>query len=319
MESSRKKHTKKVILTSIAVSAAGVLGYFGWQFYRKIQQKKAGAAGTSSDMDAFLPSSGGNSTDITALLPSASQAAAKRSRSQPLIPAAVQSQASTTSDSSDFPLKKGMKGEIVRLLQKALIAKYGASILPKYGADGGFGPETVKALKKIGLPATIDESTYNVLVQSAGSGAAAVGKELYTAVANNDFNAAITALKKLPSTSDYTAANATFKTNHINGVRQTIVNGLLNTFTDGGQQQQIKFEFLRIGLQFNGSKWSLSGLGGLPIITIRPAAIWINARRRVSVPARVVLGNEVSRRLDYTLFENQGQYFLVPTRFVRYM
>jgi hypothetical protein len=105
----------------------------------------------------------------------------------------------------------------------------------------------------------------------------------------------------------------------INGVRKTIVNGLLDAFPTDDQQQKIKFEFLRIGLQFNGDKWSLSGLGGLPIITIRRATIWTNARNRVHVPPLVVLGNEVSRKLDYTLFENRGQYFLVPTRCVRYV
>lgn len=316
MKSSRKKHTKKVILTSIAVSAAGVLGYFGWQFYRKLQQKKAGSAASYTDMDPLLPSSGNSAADISTILPSASLPAAKRSRSTPLIPADAPSSAS---DVSDFPLKKGMKGDQVRLLQKALIAKYGKSILPKYGADGDFGPEMATALKKIGLPATIDESTFNVLVQAVTSDASTVGKDLYKAAISKDFAGALAALKKLSSTADYTAANAVFKSRYLNGVRQTIVNGLLGTFTSGDQQQRIKFEFLRIGLQFNGSKWSLSGLGGLPIITVRPAAIWINARRRVSVPARVVLGNEVSRRLDYTLFENQGQYFLVPTRCIRYM
>jgi len=126
-------------------------------------------------------------------------------------------------------------------------------------------------------------------------------------------------LKKMNTTADYAAANSVFRTYRLDGVRQTIVNGLLRSFTSDDQQQQIKYEFLRIGLQFNGNRWSLSGLGGLPIITVRPATVWLNAERKVQVPARVVLGNEISKRLDYTLFENQGQYFLVPTYCVRYI
>ncbi len=66
----------------------------------------------------------------------------------------------------------------------------------------------------------------------------------------------------MQSVDDYTSANEVFKQNRINGVRQTIVNGLLNIFTNDTQKQQIKFEFLRIGLQFDGNKWSLSGFDG---------------------------------------------------------
>jgi len=317
MDTSHKKHTKKVILATFAVGAAGVLGYFGWQLYKKKQQQKRDSrAGTTSDLDSLLKSSANAATDTVPDLPAAQLPALQTTRFRPRISAPP---SVSSSDNSDFPLKKGSKGEKVRQLQAALIAKYGKSILPKYGVDGGFGSETAAALKKKGLPTTITESLFNVLTQSVQADGTALGKELIKATDNKDFPAALAALKKMSSTADYSAANSVYKTYYINGVHKTIVNGLLDTFSSDEEKQQIKFEFLRIGLQFNGSKWSLSGLGGFPIITIRPAAIWINARRRVSVPARVVLGNEVSRRLDYTLFENQGKYFLVPTRCVRYM
>lgn len=114
-------------------------------------------------------------------------------------------------------------------------------------------------------------------------------------------------------------ANTVFKENRINGVRQTIVNGLLSVFSTDAQKQAIKFEFLRIGLQFDGNKWSLSGLDGLPIITKEATMVWVNATKGVKVPARMVLGNEVSKRLDYTLFENKGKYFLVNTKSVQYL
>lgn len=51
----------------------------------------------------------------------------------------------TASSSSDNLLKRGDSGSAVTSLQKDLIAK-GFS-LPKYGADGGFGDETVSAVK----------------------------------------------------------------------------------------------------------------------------------------------------------------------------
>ena len=73
------------------------------------------------------------------------------------------------------------------------------------------------------------------------------------------------------------------------------------------QKQKIKFEFLRIGLQFDGNKWSLSGIDGLPIVTTVATTVWVNARESVKVPARMVLGKQVSKRLDYTIFENKGK------------
>jgi hypothetical protein len=50
-----------------------------------------------------------------------------------------------------------------------------------------------------------------------------------------------------------------------------------------------------------------------------PTSVWINATESVTVPARMVLGNEVTKRLDYTLFENGGKHFLVQTKTIKYL
>ena len=71
-----------------------------------------------------------------------------------------------------------------------------------------------------------------------------------------------------------------------------------------------------MGLQFDGNKWSLSGFDGVSIVTIEPTTIWVNAKQAINVPAKMVLGNEVTKRLDYTLFENNGKHFLVQTKSV---
>ncbi len=218
-----------------------------------------------------------------------------------------------------FPLKKGSKGNNVKLLQEALIAKYGKTILPKYGADGDFGSETVNALKKAGLPSSINESTFNVLTQGMKADNSNLGKDLYNAATAKNYTKVLSLIKQMQSTEDYSAANEVFKQNRINGVRQTIVNGLLNTFTTDAQKQAIKFEFLRIGLQFDGNKWSLSGFDGKSIVTTEHTTVWVNAAQGVKVPEKMVLGNEVTRRLDYTLFENNGKYFLVNTKSVSYL
>jgi hypothetical protein len=304
-QSAKKQRKKKIIVTTLAIGATGILGYFGWQYLKKKKQSK------KEDINSLVNKI--NEPIIT----------------QPILATTTKPKATPkkityapTIDvrSDDFPLKKGSKGETVKKLQDALITKYGKQTLPKYGADGDFGSETVSALTKLGLPTTITESVFNVIVQGIPSvSPGTVGKDLYAAATAKDFNKAISLLKKLKNVDDYTAANEQFKQNRINGVRQTIVNGLLNTFATVSQKEKIKFEFLRIGLQYDGNKWSLSGIDGLPIVTAVPTIVWVNARDSVKVPARMVLGNEVSKRLDYTLFENKGKYFLVQSKFIKYL
>ena len=36
---SKKAQKKKVLITAVSVSAAGILGYFGWQYYKKQKDK----------------------------------------------------------------------------------------------------------------------------------------------------------------------------------------------------------------------------------------------------------------------------------------
>lgn len=305
--SNKKQQKKKIIIASLAVGAAGILGYFGWQYLKKKKEAKNGG-----DLDEVLKTT---NTTTPAYQPDAVYTKPKTNSA----PKATYTITKPVADKNAFPLKKGSNGNNVQLLQEALIAKYGKSILPKYGADGDFGSETVNALKKAGLPATINESTFNVLTQGMKADSSSIGKDLYSAATAKNYNKVLSLLKQLQSTEDYATANEVFKSDRINGVRQTIVNGLLNTFTSDTQKQQIKFEFLRMGLQFDGNKWSLSGFDGKPIITAETTTVWVNAVEGVKVPAKMVLGNEVSRRLDYTLFENNGKYFLVNTKSVTYL
>ncbi len=298
-----KEQKKKIIVASLAVGAAGILGYFGWQYLKKKKEAKS-----TAELDESLkPATAIPHYEIPVAVSKPGAITKLSYTSTPSIP------------KSDFPLKKGSKGENVRILQEALIAKYGKTILPKYGADGDFGTETLNALKKAGLPSTINESTFNVLTQTEKVDRSALGKDLYKAAIAKDFNKVLSLLKTMSSTEDYSAANAVFKTYRIGGVRQTIVNGLLNIFTKTDQKEKIKLEFLRMGLQFDGNKWSLSGFDGKPIVTKESTTVWTSPTEGVSVPARMVLGSEVSKRLGYTLFENKGKYFLVNTKSVQYL
>jgi hypothetical protein len=315
---SKKKAKSKIILTSLAVGAVGVLGYLAWQFYNKRKASRRSGSG-NSDLMTILPG-----TTAAAIYPSAaSTPSASASASVPLPKPAAQSTTTkkATSSLSSFPLKKGSKNELVKSLQLALIAKYGAAILPKFGADGDFGSETVAALKKAGLPTTIDETTYYVIIQGSSGVAdkSALANKFYTAAGSGDFNTVLSLLKQIKTKEDYKQVSETFLQMRLRGVRQTLVNGLLSSFTNENQKQQIRYEFIRMGLKYNGSQWSLDGFDGRPIVTTEATNIWISATENVGVQASVVLGAEVSRKLDYTLFENNGRYFLVATKSIRYL
>jgi hypothetical protein len=307
----RKQQKKKIIVTSVAVGAAGILSYFGWKYLKNKRESKK-----TNDIDAVVKSMSKTYETTTPLVSSSPKTKIASTTTQPKT---TYTSSTASSSSDDFPLKKGSKGNSVKLLQQALLAKYGKSILPKYGADGDFGSETESALKKVGYPTTIDQSMFNVITQVVKVDFSSLGKQLYNATVSKNYATTLSLLKKMQSTTDYSTANTTYKEGTINGVRKTIVNGLLDTFSTDSQKQAVKFEFLRMGLQFDGNKWSLSGFDGRSIVTVEPTSVWVSASEGVKVPAKMVLGNEVSRRLDYTLFENNGKYFLVNTKSVQYL
>jgi hypothetical protein len=309
-----KFRKKKMILTGLAVSAAGILGYFGWQYYKKKKDVKRGDLDT--ELKKVQPVK--RTEPVVSYEPVYTPKPKKKtvSTSFPKVDIPLQTE---PVKKTDFPLTKGSKGDKVRQLQLALISKYGKAILPRFGADGDFGGETVAALRKLNLPASISQSTFNVLVQNTTADKTNLPKQLHEAATKKDLSKVLTLLHSLHSKDEYSAVSEKFKSYRINGVRQTLVNGLLNSFPDETQKQKIRLEFLRMGLQYDGNKWSLSGFDGLPIITTQPTTVWINATQGVDVPARMVLGSEVSKRQQYTLFENDGKYFLVNTKSVTYL
>lgn len=312
----KQKKKNAIVLTVLSVGAAGVLGFLCWQYIAKRKKAK------NNDLDALLAnrsSNMANNPSSFTFTPSyiETPTTADSSSYTTVNPASTTKKTVT----SGFPLKKGSKGENVRSLQKALISKYGVSILPKYGADGDFGSETTAALKKAGLPATIDESTYYTLVQGANQNidATAIAKKLLEGAGTRNFGTAISSLKKMNTPEDYRQVSNIFSQYFLGTVRKTLVNGMLDAFPSGDQHQQIQNELLRMGLKYNGNKWSLSGFDGKTIVTLEATSVWINATESVQVPASTVLGTEITKRLDYTLFENNDKHFLVASKSVRYL
>jgi hypothetical protein len=74
------------------------------------------------------------------------------------------------SSSGFFPLRSGSKNAKVEELQNALIAIYDkATVLPVYGADGGFGSEMTTALTKVvGMSnAVVSETDFNKIIEAS--------------------------------------------------------------------------------------------------------------------------------------------------------
>ncbi len=295
-----KKGTgSKWLAVSLGLAATGALSYFGFQYWKKNK-----AANNTNSNDIAVTNTG---TETSA---PAHNAPIKPKYTAPKEPA--------TKDA--FPLAKGSKGDKVKAFQQALITKYGKSILPKYGADGDFGSEMSSALKKAGLSDSITETTFNLLVKGASPDHTAVAKDLYTAAKSKDFNKAIGLLKTLRNTDDYKAVSDTFVNYRIGNVRQTLVNGMLNSFNDAKQKDAIRLAFSNMGLKYDGNKWSLGGIEDTAkklIITLQNTEVWKNPCVSVAVPANMVLGGFITTRGNYTLFENEQHYFLVNTQHIK--
>lgn len=138
-----KTHNKrKMILIGLGVLGTGVAGFLGWNYWKN--KKKANQ---EEDTTSFIDSTSANTAPAR---------------------------------NDDFPLKSGSKGNRVTQLQNALVKKYGASILPKYGVDGMFGKEVEAALVRAKMPTSINETNYTKLVGSGLTGLIKHGEEIVT-------------------------------------------------------------------------------------------------------------------------------------------
>jgi hypothetical protein len=137
-----KTHNKrKTILIGLSVLGTGVAGFLGWNYWKK---KKANQ---EEDTTSFTETASVNTAPVK---------------------------------NDSFPLKRGSKGNRVTQLQNALVKKFGASILPKYGVDGMFGKEVEAALVRAKMPTSINEIDYNKLVGSGLTGLIKHGEEIIT-------------------------------------------------------------------------------------------------------------------------------------------
>ena len=153
--------------------------------------------------------------------------------------------------------------------------------------------------------------------QAKGINASLLAKAIHAQVLKKDFKKTFDLLKGIKNTKDYSAVNKVFSSLLLASVRQTLVNGLLNTFKVETQKQALRKAFIAMGLKFDGKKWSLSGIDDKPLlITIGATSVWRDSKTSVPVPINMVLGREVAKRGNHTMFENDKQYFLVESKYV---
>lgn len=290
-----KRSVKKAVFIGLGLAVTAVGGFLGWNWWNSKKQNS-----TSDFETQDLP--------IT---------------EEPKTSSSSSTKPATRRD--EFPLKKGSRGERVKAVQEKLISKYGKDVLPKFGADGDFGSEMVAALEKKGFPAEINESTYNLLVKGSAPDYSSLAKRLYEASENKNYSAAIDALKQIRNTSDYSQVSEKFKNYRVDGgVRKTLVTGMLDTFKTSAQQDAIRMQFLRMGLKYDGSKWSLSGLGNVNeklLITNQPTElIDFKHKVKVKVPKDMVIGNFIQTKNGYTLFKTleKNKKLIVKSTTVNY-
>ncbi|HTF04151.1 MAG TPA: hypothetical protein VK826_08995 [Bacteroidia bacterium] len=186
--------------------------------------------------------------------------------------------------SSGFPIQNGSRGEYVKNLQTALMNKYGANILPKWGADGVWGSELTKALTEMGLKTTIDNTTYTDYVTGNFAGSKTnnvpanttantsivkdviksvlpswitdpnikIGYQLFDAAKAKNIATTLSLLAKLKNTNEYSAASQGFQMRPYEPPfrKYTLVTGLLDAFkTSPDSKAKLRSEFRRMGLK----------------------------------------------------------------------
>lgn len=235
---------------------------------------------------------------------------------------------SSSGKSSPFPLKKWSKGKHVKRLQQYLNKKHNAGLTE----DGVLGPNTIKALTNAGLPTEISEREFNRLTtasngkpktSSANSfNPKKLAQSMHHAIGNHLFSKALRLLSYIHTTNGYSSVNRYFKQSRTSsGVRKTLVTALLGKFKSDWATKKLTAHFYRIGLKFNGSKWSLNGFDFTnQIKTIRSTKVWNKKGETLIVPVHTILGEFISARNGITSFRTlDGKTLFTNTQLISYV
>jgi len=312
----------KYLLWGLGAVAVGTGGYF---LFKHLQSKK-----DNTEIEDFKEQISSGESPVTITKSS--------DYSAPSAPAPARSNSGSyrpTPTNSTFPLKRKSKGTLVKDVQLALIKQFGSSILPKYGADGYYGAEMEAALVSKGFPKVIDNETYAKIVigknqsvkpavkpeKTKEVGSKTISYALHKAIEKDDIVKALYALKLIRNGAKYTMVNEEFKKVKIGLVSKTIVNALHVQFNTPEYKKRLNAEFYRMGLKYDGSKWSLSGLGYSDdlIQTITKTWVWDKRGRKALIPKFTILGHLIRSTKTLTEFETRvGITLFVKTNAISY-
>jgi hypothetical protein len=251
MEVNQNKSRKKGLFIGLGLFAAGMLSFFGYQYWKS--HKKT--------------------NDVP------------------------------QNDAPDFTAEKPKK-------TKPPVSKTKKASAKKHGTKPSGGSDTNKNNPASSVIDTLKEKVADPSL---------IAKGLYVAIKAKSFNAALRILKVIHNSLQYAEVSRSFSKYFIGGVRQTIVNAMFSTFKTVEQKQKLKQAFAKIGLKYDGKKWTLEGTVNRKfIITTHPTKVWKDPRTSVEVPKNMVLGKEIAKRKNHTLFENGRQYFLVHSGHVNH-
>jgi peptidoglycan hydrolase-like protein with peptidoglycan-binding domain len=218
----------------------------------------------------------------------------------------------------------GSSGPKVMQLQQKLNQKHNAGL----DADGKLGPRTKEALLANGYPASVDLNTFNTIVDGEATlvfDPKRIADQIWKNANSGNFNAVLSQLRLIKDVSDYQSVNTTFKTFRDSSDyfhTHTLVTHLLDfSFKDNdAAKEQIKKEFLRMGLKEVNGKWSLSGFGKpLKLITLKNTYVRDTGGNIVAVKRNTILGIEQFSTQGLTWFKAiDGSMAAVPSSDIKY-
>lgn len=286
----------RYLFLGLGVLGLGVAGYIGYRYWKAKQQ--------SIQVDFSQASSSVKSN---------SRKTNKRNWKDDSFPLSFNSVTNT-----------GSSGPKVLQLQQKLNQKYNSGLV----ADGKLGPLTKEALIANGYSGSVDLSTFNKIVDGEPTlvfDPKKVASELWRTANSGNVNATISQLQLIKDVSDYQSVSITFKTYRDPSDyfrSHTIVTHLLDfAFNDNDSaKQQIKKEFVRMGLIERSGKWSLSGFGKLAqLITLKSTHVRDMAGNIVAVKRNTILGLEQYSTQGLTWFKAiDGSLAAVPSTDVKY-
>lgn len=292
-EESRPKRPPVERIFLVGIGAA-VVGYGMYELYKKMTSQNQ----PSTDIETILPESGASLKQVVV-------------------------------GNDRFPLKRGSKGNNVRLMQAGLQKILGTEELFKHTRiDGDFGPGTEDALIIAGYPTVVTEPIFLSIIKgervnksSLSTDPRNLAEQLYKYGIQKDLSRVLSVLGQLKSTSDYSNLNDFFKqvTEEKTLVTSTIVTYLLDKIFkyDESAKEKIRTEFRRIGLlEKSDGRWSLSGIRMYrDIQTLANTFVNDSVGTTILVEKGTILGAELKVSNGMTTFKAlDGRLYQVPSR-----